>query len=130
VRPTALALVALAMIAVSFASAYFLFADTSRGSSCTVVAGGDQQCSSYSRTLVEDQGAWVLALLAAPVVLTGIVFWLIATSGDRSLAVGVAVLFLGFCVISIFSIGAFYILGALLLLTAGLLYRRPRESNP
>jgi hypothetical protein len=117
------------MIVVVAASAYLMFAETSSGSSCSRAAGEAEQCTSYSRTLVEDQGEAILLLLAIPVALSGAVFWLLAANGDRSLAVGLAGLFLALCVISIFSIGILYVPGALLLLTAGLLYTRKTEIS-
>jgi hypothetical protein len=125
-RTAALTLAALALIAVIAGSAYLAFADTSSGMVCTASPGEATQCVSYSRTLVEDQGAWIITLLLAPIALAGSVLALMLRPGLRAAEIAVAgVLFL-LCLISILSIGGFYILGAFLLLIAAALDRGPR----
>jgi hypothetical protein len=125
-RLVTLLLAGLALVLVSVGSSYLLVVDTSSGTSCT---SSPAECTSYSETLVEDQGAGVLVLLLAPIVIAGFVTWGLVTQPARTFELPLAALFLLFCIISIFSIGAFYFLGAFVLLLATISDCRSRDAS-
>jgi len=71
-----------------------------------------------SRTLIEENGAWVLLLLAVPLALTFAGLASVRWRLPRALTWATAVALLAACSIAIFSIGAFFLPAALLLLAA------------
>jgi hypothetical protein len=122
------ALAGLAIAAALVAAAFLIFADTYSGQTCVASASGSSTCTSESSSLIEENGSWVLILLAVPVLLSLLGFvavqphlglpWFLGWT----IAVGYAIL----CVAAMFSIGFFFIPSAALLLVATALngYRR------
>jgi hypothetical protein len=130
VRVISIALATLAVAAATAGTIFLTFSHTESGSSCFSTPGATPTCTSYSRTLVEEQGTWIVLLLLIPVLLASAVLGLITQRAGRPLAAGLAGVFLTFCVISIFSIGGFYITAAFLLLLAVIFDRGPGAVSP
>ena len=93
-----------------------------------------------SASLTQVNGFWVLGLLAIPIVLTGLGL-ISATMRHPSRASGyrypwrlvgwvAALLLLGFCIVSIFSVCLFYLPVALLTLASVALRSRPKAEGP
>lgn len=116
------------------ADAFLLLADTYSSESCSVSPDGTGYCFSSSSSLIQENGEWVLLLLAVPTVLAGVVFLLsLSQSVSRTaklLSRAAAVLFLAGCLVTGFSIGLFYLPAALACLLAVAFDRRvaARES--
>lgn len=117
----------IALLACGAALSAFVFltlADSYHGQVCRI--GGE--CESISRTLVEKNGTWVLALLAVPVTITAAglaAAWLRLPRAVTRLCGGGVLLF---CIVAIFSIGTFFLPAALLLLLAAGLHKKPRST--
>jgi hypothetical protein len=60
-------LAALSVLAALIAAAYLIFADTYHGQGCSYGEDGVYRCEELSATLIEENGSWVLLLLALPV---------------------------------------------------------------
>ena len=99
--------------------ALVIFAVVPVSSSETVWSNSDGLSTSTSEqlTLVESEGAGVLAVLLVPVAVafTGLVA---VASRMRALTGGIAVVAVGLCLVSMLSIGFFYLPAAVLLLVA------------
>jgi hypothetical protein len=88
-------------------------------------AGSERVCGG---TLVGENGLWVVWLLLVPVGLAAL-GWLGAISDRRVVIWVVGSLALGFCLLSAFSIGVFYLPAAVaLLVTAAISSRRERHA--
>jgi hypothetical protein len=103
------------------------------GETCPAVSpdsAGVSVCASSSRTLIQENGSWVVALLAIPVLLTGIVFVSVLprTHWDKYAGRTAAVGLLLFCVVLIVSLGLLF-LPALALSTVALVLDRNREPS-
>jgi hypothetical protein len=92
-----------------------------------VPAGSQSQCVESSSTLVEQNGGWVLVLVAAPVLLSALTFVSLLPSvhwdkyAGRLAAVGLML----FCVVLLISIGLIF-LPSLLLFAVALFLDRKR----
>ena len=93
----------------------------------------------FSATLIQENGFWVLGLLAIPIVLTGLGL-ISATMRQPGRAAGsrypwrlvgwaAALPLLGFCIVAIFSVGLFYLPVALLTLASVALRSRPKAEG-
>jgi len=105
-------------------AAMLTFVDTYSGSSCTVDPGIPEECVDSSRTLIEENGRWVLLLFAlllglAAGVLLAILYHL-PIAFEWTFA---SIAFLS-CIIAIFSIGIFFLPMTALLFAAALADRR------
>ena len=93
----------------------------------------------FSKSLIQENGVWVLGLLAIPLFLTGLGLTSAAmrhpgrAAGSRYpwRLVGwvAALLLLGFCIVAIFSVGLFYLPVALLTLASVALRSRPKAEG-
>jgi hypothetical protein len=111
------------------AAVLLTFVDAYSGSSCEVTPGRVETCSDTSRTLVEENGRWVLLLLAVPVALAAgvllairyrmpvVIEWLLAS-----------IAFAG-CALAIFSVGIFFLPMTFLLFAAALTDRRGATAS-
>ena len=124
-------LLATAALGAALGAALFLvLAPSYTERSCTVTAGGEEVCISSSRTLVEENGNWVLAFVALPIALTAVVF---VSATDllplpRAAGWAAVVILLAGCLITGFSIGLLFFPAALLALAAMAL-PKPRLSD-
>lgn len=87
------------------------------GSSSTL---NSEEWTHYTETLIESNGLWVVSYLIIPLILTGIVVFTLhrADIGKvwRKVLIWVIVIALfGFCVLTVFSIGIFYLPAALVI---------------
>jgi len=123
-------LAALALITALVSGAALIFVDSSSSQTCTTGPAGSESCVNGSSTLIEENGAWVLAYLAVPVVLTLAGLVAIRLGVRRWLQWLIAGVFLFLCIITGFTIGTFYLPSALLLLLAVVTNRRPASSHP
>ena len=123
----------LALLAAIAAALFLTFGISYSGTSCTITpsdAAGLGTCVSDSRTLVEENGSWVLFLLGIPVLLAGIVFVSVLPGiywdkyAGRTAAVG---LFL-FCIVLVVSLGLLFV-PSLLLATLALFLDRNRVAS-
>ena len=123
---------ALALLGSLIAVTYLVFADTYTSRTCITTAEGVVECTSSSRTLIEENGSWVLLLLAIPVLLTAA--GLLATYPQADVpwlaAWVVAVLYALLCIFAIAPFGLFFVPSAFLLLVATAWdgYRRSHHS--
>src|SRR5688572_15884057 len=117
VRIAALLVAILAVSAALFGAGTLILTDTSTGSSCTSV-GLILTCTSYSRTLLEDQGPLMLVPIAGPVLVNTIVAGLILKQANKDYAWVLSVTLFFICLVTIFTFGAYFILAALLILVA------------
>jgi len=103
-----------------------------QGVSVTQTAGGPaSQITETHTSLLAANGLWAIVPLLFPVVITALLLG-VALSGNRKAAEltawPLAAILLGFCVLSGFSIGMFYLPAALVsIVTAFLLLRRKTE---
>jgi len=88
-----------------------------QGVSATSTPGDGAVQRSVSNSLVAENGAWVLGLLAVPLILTGLGL-LGATKRYRLFVWGAVVVLFAFCVISAFTIGLWYVPSAITLVVA------------
>jgi hypothetical protein len=79
-------------------------------------------------SLVDVNGAGVLALLALPVVLTALGVWAVRTASSRMLWIA-AVLLLVFCLVSGFSVGLWFLPASIALLLCALTPRPVQASD-
>lgn len=114
----------LAFLAALAATLFLAFGAAYSGHTCT---GG--VCTSDSRTLIEENGSWVLILLAIPVALSGIIFVSVLpnVSWDKYAGRAAAVGLLLFCVALVVSLGLLF-LPSLLLAIIALVLDRKREA--
>ncbi len=115
---TASVLAATALLAALLAAAFLSFADTYSGESCEVTAGSSPECTSTSRTLAEENGKWVYALLSVPIGTAAATWAAIAFHLPKGIEWSLVGLALAACVVALFSIGVFFLPAALLLLAA------------
>src|SRR5688572_18916696 len=120
------ALAAGALGAALVAAGVFVFVDVYSSQSCVAESGQAPRCISSSATLIETNGAGVLALLAVPVALTAAVFAYTLLGGALARVVAwVATVVLGVgCILTGFSIGMFF-LPAAALATIAMVVDRP-----
>jgi hypothetical protein len=115
---TASLLAIAALLIALLAAGVLTFADTSSSTSCEATPGGVQTCTDASSTLIQENGSWVLALLAVPVLLAaaavGAIVYQLPTQIEWILALAA---FAG-CIVAIFSVGIFFLPTALLLVVA------------
>jgi hypothetical protein len=123
-RLLAIAIALAALTTAVAGSSALIWTDTETGSSCTIQPDQPRECTSYSRTLVEENGYWFLGVILAPVVACLAGFSLILKRGDIGLEWALAGIFFFICLVTIFTFGAFFILAAFLLLIATALDRR------
>lgn len=110
------------------AGLFLVFSPVYQGVSETATSSGGVVSGTYSATLVEQNGAWVLLLLCLPVALAAI--GLVGAARRRRLLVWApAVVLLGFSVLAGFSIGLFYVPAAAALLLAAVTVQRPGETR-
>ena len=107
------------------AGAWLAFGPTYQGVSATLPGESAGETARFSATLIEVNGLRVVPLLLLPILLSGIAVWAIqgtdAMNKRRIVLLWVlAVSLLGFCAVSIFSIGVFYLPVALALLVAAI----------
>ncbi|MCH7706302.1 MAG: hypothetical protein IIB33_04575 [Chloroflexi bacterium] len=101
----------------------------------TVTLGGTVSYTTRdAATLIEVNGLRVLPLLMTPVALTGLALltalWTEVGRARRKVLLWVsAVLLLGFCAVSIFSIGLFYLPAALVLMASAIMESRRRARS-
>ncbi len=101
----------------------------------TVTLGGTVSYTTRdAATLIEVNGLRVLPLLMTPVALTGLALltalWTEVGRARRKVFLWVsALLLLGFCVVSIFSIGLFYLPAALVLMASAIMESRRRARS-
>ena len=124
----------LAFLAAIAAALFLTFGVSYSSTSCTLTAQdatGLGTCVSDSRTLVEENGIWVLFLLGIPILLSGIVFVSVLPAvywdkyAGRTAAVG---LFL-FCIVLIVSLGLLFVPSLLLAIIALFLDRKRVAST-
>jgi hypothetical protein len=94
---------------------------------CSVGSGGRPDCVVITRTVVGENGSWVVVLLAAPAVLcaASLVALTRQTRARSRLALGLAAVLLAGSIVTGFSIGLPFLPAALLLMIAALLDQRP-----
>ena len=109
---------------------WFVFGSAYLGESVTATRPGEPRGESTRVTvnLIEANGLDVVFWLLVPLVLTGIALLVVHRTGSsqpgrKALLWTTAVALLGFCAVSIFSIGIFYLPAALSLLVAAITYR-------
>lgn len=120
----AIVLAAGAILTAVLAAGFLTFADTYSSERCEATPGQETQCSSESRTLIEENGKWVLGLLAVPIAFSAGVAAAITYRLPVGVAWSLAILALAACLIAIFSLGAFFLPAALLLIAAAAMDRR------
>lgn len=126
---TARLLAASGLLLSLLAAAYLALADTYSSQSC-VSDGTSTVCTDKSSsTLIEENGAWVLLLLAVPICLAAAQLLLVIAHGPAVLKSLVAGVFLPACLIALFSLGVFFLPAALVSAVA-LLLDRPCSSQP
>jgi len=129
VRPATI-FAGVALLWAGAASVFWALFETYNGVSCSVSTPGatTTNCTSQSNTLVEENGAWVLLLVALPLLITAVAYlatlWQWDEYAGRVATVG---LFL-FCAVLGFSIGMAYLPSLLLLTVAMFLDRRPAPA--
>ena len=118
------------------AGAWFALGPVYQGESVAAAIPGEPagEITRSSATLVEANGLHVLLLLLVPILLTAVAILAIQFTKRRGirrkvLLWGPAVVLLGFCVVSIFSIGLFYLPAALALLVAAFIDLDGQEAN-
>jgi len=126
---TASLLAVAALLVALLAAAVLTFANTYSGQSCEVTPGSVANCTNDSRTLIQENGKWVLGLFAVPVALAAGVVAAIAYRLPSAIEWLLAFAALAACVVAIFSIGIFFVPTALLLLAAAATDRR-RMAQP
>jgi uncharacterized BrkB/YihY/UPF0761 family membrane protein len=82
-----------------------------------------EEWTHYTETLIGANGLGVVWLLVVPILLTGIVVWILYRAGvgnvwRKMLIWGVVVALFGFCVLTVLSTGLIYLPAALALLIA------------
>ena len=126
-------LAGLAVVLAFLAASFLLLADTYSGQTCTAsAAGGVPVCTSESSSLIEQNGSWVLALLAVPLLFSAAGFLATLQRFNLPWFAGwvVAVSYALLCVVAAASIGFFFVPSALLLLIATGLNGYQRAYRP
>jgi hypothetical protein len=121
-------LAVLALIFAVAAAGYLIFADTYSGQQCTGGSSSVPTCIETSSTLIEENGSGVLFILAIPVVLATAQLLLVVADAPGVLSGLLAAMFLGLCLIAVFTIGFYFLPAALLSGVAGAL--RYGRSHP
>ena len=98
-----------------------------------VVGQQNVEVTRHTRSLIESNGLWVIGYLLVPIALTGLsVLAARLTGAPRVLRAGIqwtsAVALLAACLLSILSIGVFY-LPTVIALLVGLCFRLPRNGE-
>jgi hypothetical protein len=115
---TASLLAVAALLIALLAAGVLTFADTSSSTSCEGTSSGVQTCTDASSTLIQENGSWVLALLAVPVLLAAGVVAAIAYKLPPPVEWILALAAFAACIVAIFSVGIFFLPTALLLVVA------------
>lgn len=122
-----LVLGSLALATTLLAAAYLAFTKTYSGEACTIEPSGERRCVETSASLVEHDGGWVLAYLAAPPLITAGGLFALKRGLSRVWQWSLAAVLSLLCWLTLFSLGVFYLPAALLFLTAVALHRsRPQ----
>ncbi|HEU0072424.1 MAG TPA: hypothetical protein VFS30_00295 [Dehalococcoidia bacterium] len=111
-------LAAAALLAGVLAAGFLSFADSYSGQTCEASPGREAVCTDTSATLVEENGKWVYGVLAVPIAISLGALMAVAFRLPRGIEWSLAGLALLACLIAIFSVGVFFLLGALLLVAA------------
>jgi hypothetical protein len=129
---TSSGLAGLAFSVALLAFVYLTFGDTYSGQVCNVSPGGTSECASESSTLIEENGSRVLIPLAIPVIVTGLIAATLAGMIElpRPAVWLIAGGLLGFCLLTGFSIGLFFLPAALLLVIAVAMCAHPNAAHP
>jgi hypothetical protein len=122
---TASLLATAALLTALLAAGALTFVDTYSGQSCEATADGTLNCTDESRTLVQENGRWVMALFAVPIGLSAGVGAAIAYHLPKSVEWALAFATLAACIVAILSLGAFFLPSALLLVAAVAADNRP-----
>ena len=118
----AIACATVALVLATAASVFFAFARTD-AQSCRLETSGERHCQDErGETLVEQEGAVAIALLAVPVAMSLVV--LLTVMRWSGWAIVPAVAFSILTLVSIASIGLFYLPSAVVCMAASLLARR------
>jgi hypothetical protein len=126
-RFAAVGAVVLAVAAAGWLAAWPCFY---RGVSASGAPGGPVRTRLFCDSLIGENGTWVIWLLLLPVALS-LVAALASRAGIRPAAWACAIVALAFCVLSAFSIGAFYLPSAIAMtVAAATARRRRRERSP
>ena len=128
--PTVWVALAALLLALAAGSWLALYPGFYQGVSVTASSSGEVVQRSEQASLLAENGMWALGLLAIPVALT-VLGEFGALRGHRVLLWSVAVVLLGFSIISGMTIGMFYLPAAIALLVAAALYtssRTPRRA--
>ncbi len=122
----------LSLAAAIAAAGYLIFADTYSTQSCSAVPGvAGQTCvSGAGETLIEENGAWVLWLLAIPVAGTAVVAALIAFKWPAGPAWVIALVLLAASFFTALTIGAFFLPATILAVVAVALRARVPGERP
>lgn len=115
----------LALAAAFVVSGVLVFAETYSTLTCT-----PEGCVSGSSTLIEENGTWVLAVLALPAMLVLATIGAVYLAVPRGIPWGLAAFFLGACLISAASVGIAYLPAAGLLIIALALSQRNKAQPP
>ena len=116
-------LAGLAFAAAVLEAVYLAFGATSTSVRCDSTG-----CVTSHSTLIEDNGVGVIALLVIPIIATSAAFTLMVRHGSRIAEWALALLLFAACVVSIFSVGFFFLPAAFLLIIAAASDRR--DSQP
>ena len=110
---------------------YLLFVPVYAGQITTAVAQGQppvitNTTTSTSATLVEVNGLEIIPMILVPVLLTGfallgVVFTKPGRAARKAILLTATVLTFGFCALAMFSVGIFYLPGAVALLVSAIL---------
>ena len=110
---------------------YLLFVPVYSGQKTTAVAQGQPQVitkttTSTSSTLLEVNGLEILPVILVPVLLTGlallaVIFTKPGQPARKAMLLTATVLTFGFCALAMFSVGIFYLPGAVVLLVSAIL---------
>ena len=113
------------------AVAYLLFVPVYSGQITTAVAQGQPTVSTNtttptSSTLLEVNGLEIIPVILIPVLLTGfallgVVFTKPGRAARKAILLAATVLTFGFCALAMFSVGIFYLPGAVALLVSAIL---------
>jgi len=125
----AIVLSGLAALAAAGGAAFLAFVPVYQGVSCRGGPAGEVCQDLPSKTLAQENGTWVLLLLAVPVLLTLAQLSALGLGAARAFGWAPAVCLAAACAIAIFSIGVFFLPAALLALAAALADRRGHPAS-
>ena len=122
----------LSVVAAMVAAGYLIFADTYSSQSCSAVPGvAGQTCvSGAGETLIEVTGAWVLWLLAIPVVGTAVIVAFIGLKWLAGPAWAIALFLLTASFVTALTIGAFFLPATILAVVAVTFRTRAPGERP